>query len=109
MFLWYVYQAFAMAFVGHYLSFPCAPLHSCVLPRIPVHSRAFDMHRSRPISDIIRQFHAFLCVRYGPEPTSVGDTPILCVIDGTDFPLSDIHFSCEFAMSESPCLYGEFI
>ena len=67
---WYVYQAFAMAFVRHYLSLPCAPVHSCALmcvryafelasvrhyssiPCIPVRSCAFAIAPNQPWLEI---------------------------------------------------------
>ena len=70
-----------MAFVGHYTSFPCADVRSCVSLGVPVRSRTFSMHMNWPLLEIIHQLHVILCVFYGLESAFVCNSPILCVLN----------------------------
>ena len=104
-----IYQAFEMVFVVHYFSLPCAPVRYCSLLGFVVHSCAFTMNLNRPLSDIICQSHVIMCISCGLEYAFVGYSTIPCVINGPNRPLSDIHLSCEYAMSKLPCVYWEFV
>ena len=101
-----IYQAFTMAFVRQYLYSPFTPVVSHTFLCVAVHflciiiglfrklfvhtvrSCAFSMSPNRPLSE---------------------NLPIPCVINGLNRPFLDICLPYEFAMSELPCLYQEFV
>ena len=70
-----------MDFVGHYISFPCTPMRSCVFKGVPVCSFVFFMHPNPHLLDIIFQLHVVLIVRYGLKSAIVVDSPIMCVLN----------------------------
>ena len=89
-----------MEFIGHYTSFPCTPVHSCIFPGVPVCSCVFSMHPNWPLLDIIFQLRAILCVPYGLESAFVVDFPIPCVLNviGSNQPQSDIRYSYKWSL-----------
>ena len=81
-----------LCIVVRYRTFLWVPMLSCV----------FSMHPDWPLLEVIRLSCVFLCINYDSKWAFVGDLPIPCVLNGPNRPLSDIHLSCEFAMSEFP-------
>ena len=70
-----------MAFVGHYLSFPCALVHSCAFLGVPMCYGVFAMHPNQPLLQIIHQSRVVLCICYGLESAFIVDLLIKCILN----------------------------
>ena len=95
-----------MSFVLNYMSFPFAPMRSCVLPGFPVCYRVFYMNPNWPQLEIICQSCAILCIRYGLESSFFVDSPILFALNviASNQPYSDVRYSHKSAL-ECPIVF----
>ena len=94
-----VYRAFTVAFFGHYMSFPCAPVRSCAFLGVPVCSRVFSIHPNWPMLNIIH-------LHYGLESAFVVYLPIPCVLNviSSNQPWLYVGYSYKWSL-ERPIIY----